>query len=67
MAHPELYTEQFMAKNIVQPLLLAIEFMHDQNIVHRYRLDAPLHSDLLHPKFLEARLITMMYFQLHTD
>lgn len=35
MSHPDRYTEQFMAVSVVQPLLGALAYLHDQKITHR--------------------------------
>jgi serine/threonine protein kinase len=36
ISHPEKYTEQHVAINLVKPLLKALAYLHANNIIHRY-------------------------------
>lgn len=35
MSHPERYTEQFMCKHVVHPLLTVLCYLHDKQVIHR--------------------------------
>lgn len=36
ISHPEKYTEHYVAVKIVKPLLMALAFLHANNVIHRY-------------------------------
>lgn len=36
MAHPERYTERYMALEVIKPLLNVLVYLHGQRIVHRW-------------------------------
>lgn len=35
IAHPDKYTERFVALNVVKPLLSVLAYMHANDIIHR--------------------------------